>query len=358
MGNKGICMKTEQFNSATKNIVNKIIQASKTHTPFLDYIMQANKMSADDRLFYEAYKKYGNRNHTWQDFKAMFNGDINTMYSSIKNWKTWNEINAAFHAENKVRTLLIQHHLNPKNQQEYEKLKSQYPDLAQADTEWQKAPEISYANYSTFDPNIEKLERKYEKELAQIPPQDNKSIIELNKRYVQEMIALTDLRNRDFITGERLETYWNIISENKYLFDMAQKFEHLSQKEIDNFAKLIIDASAQKFGVAGGFTPSHDGKNTYSHSTKQIRITTNALVESNPLLDFLMILSHEDGHRIDDQNPYYGMLGQQIMRLQQKIYVSPENDKELYETQPTEQSSHYLDTPVAIGLFNALKQNS
>lgn len=351
-------MKTEQFNIATKNIINKIIQANKTRTPFLDYIMQIEKMSPEDKLFYEAYKKYGNRNHTWQDFKAMFNDDLDTMYASIKHWKTWDEINAAFHAENKIRAILIKHNLNPINTQEYEILKTQYPDLAQADMEWQAAPEISATNYSTFDPEIEKLERKYEKELAQITPQDNKSIIELNKRYAQEMIALTDLRNRDFIIGERLETYWNIISENKYLFDMAQKFEHLSQKEIDNFAKLIIDASAQKFGVAGGFTPSHDGKNTYSHSTKQIRITTNALVESNPLLDFLMILSHEDGHRIDDQNPYYGMLGQRIMRLQKKIYVSPKNDKELYKTQPTEQSSHYLDTPVAIGLFKKLKQNS
>ena len=351
-------MKKEQFDIATKNIVNKIIQTSKTQTPFLDYIMQADKMSDDDRLFYEAYKKYGNRNHTWQDFKAMFDGNINTMYSCIKNWKTWDEINAAFHAENKVRTLLIQHNLSPKNQQEYEKFKSQYPDLAQADAEWQAAPEISATNYSTFDPEIEKLERKYEKELAQITPQDNKSIIELNKRYAQEMIALTDLRNRDFVTGERLETYWNIISTNKNLFDMAQNFEHLSPKEIDNFAKLIIDAGAQKFGVAGGFTPSQNNQNAYNYSTKQIRITTNALVESNPLLDFLMILSHEDSHRVDDQNPNYGMLGQRIMQFQKKIYVSPKNDKELYKNQPTEQSSHYLDTPVAIGLFKKLKQNS
>lgn len=351
-------MKIEQFNIATKNIINKIIQASKTQTPFLDYIMQVEKMSPEDKLFYEAYKKYGNRNHTWQDFKAMFNGDIANMQATIKHWKTWDEINAAFHAENKIRAILIKHNLNPTNTQEYEILKTQYPDLAQADKEWQAAPEISATNYSTFDPKIEKLCRKYEQELAEISPQDNNAIMELNKKYTKEMAELTDLRNRDFVTGERLETYWNIISANKNLLNMAQNFESLSKNEIDKFAKLIINASAQRFGTSGDFAPSQDGKNAYDYSTKQIKITTNTLLKNTPLLDFLILLSHEDAHRIDDQNPYYGMLGPRIMQLQKKIYLSEKDNKELYEAQPTEQSSHYLDIPVAAGLFKSLKQNN
>ena len=47
-----------------------------------------------------------------------------------------------------------------------------------------------------------------------------------------------------------------------------------------------------------------------------------------------------------------------LCNYKKKIYLSEKDNKELYEAQPTEQSSHYLDIPVAAGLFKSLKQNN
>ena len=86
-------MKTEQFENAINDIHSRVKELVMNQLPTLDGIMQVDKMSPEDKVFYEAYKKYGNRSHTWQDFKAMFNGDIATMQKTVKHWKTWDEIN-------------------------------------------------------------------------------------------------------------------------------------------------------------------------------------------------------------------------------------------------------------------------
>ena len=175
-------MKIEQFNIATKNIINKIIQASKTQTPFLDYIMQVEKMSPEDKLFYEAYKKYGNRNHTWQDFKAMFNGDIATMQKTVKHWRTWDEINdalsQAYYLIPEIKRLIDKYKLETIDVTKPEEFE-QYPDLVAVCEEYRKVYNSTHQNYSTFNPQVAKLEQEFEKKAKAIDKNDKKAKIDL-----------------------------------------------------------------------------------------------------------------------------------------------------------------------------------
>lgn len=55
-------MRTEQFENAINDIHSRAKELVMNQLPTLDGIMQVDKMSPEDRVFYEAYKKYGNRN--------------------------------------------------------------------------------------------------------------------------------------------------------------------------------------------------------------------------------------------------------------------------------------------------------
>ena len=79
-------MKTKLYQKGIANIRLLVAQSIERQIPTLDYIMGFDKMSPTDKIWYEAYKKYGNRNHTWQDFRDMFYGDLNTMQKTVKNW--------------------------------------------------------------------------------------------------------------------------------------------------------------------------------------------------------------------------------------------------------------------------------
>ena len=67
------------------------------------------------------------------------------------------------------------------------------------------------------------------------------------------------------------------------------------------------------------------------------------------LKDFLEIIAHEDGHRIDYKRPDMGMIGLQIMKWNTDNYM---NDNvvgdEYYHKWPTELSSYYMGAPVSL----------
>ena len=86
-------MKKKLYKKTVLDIQKCVSESVKKQIPALDYIMETATMSPTDKIFYEAYKKYGTRNHTWQDFRDMFHGDINLMQRTVRGWKTWDEIN-------------------------------------------------------------------------------------------------------------------------------------------------------------------------------------------------------------------------------------------------------------------------
>ena len=349
-------MKKQQFESAQRNIQKQIIQSVIHQIPTLDSIMQVDKMSPDDKVFYETYKKYGNRNHTWQDFKTMFNGDIAAMQKTVQHWKTWDEINRIFSELHKqsdiVRALMIKYDIKEFVKSDYSKYKTKFPDLIQAHEKFNTLYRMAHVNYSTFDPEIAKIEKQFEKEKAAIAPENESKKLDLLARYIHKMSIATDLRNADFVVGERMEIYKDIILSNPQIMNMTLSFDALTIAERTELATMILSASGQKFGTSGKVVSKNE--NFYNPFNKTISLNPDRSLDEFPLFEFLRLLAHEDSHRIDHQNPNMGMLGSQIMLWQDENYLERNkvsvNGYDIYRNQPTELASNYLDIPVAIGL--------
>ncbi len=366
-------MKKEQFDIATKEIHSRVKELVLNQLPTLDGIMQVDKMSPEDRVFYEAYKKYGNRNHTWQDFKAMFNGDIATMQETIKHWKTWDKINDLYSKMHEqvtvVRALLAKYDIKSISEErpaEYAEYKNKYPDLVDQYEKYTKIEHRAHANYCTFDPEISKLERRFEKDKSTIPPQDKNAIRELTVNYIQQIAKLTDLRNANFVTGERIETYKKIIFSNPDILHDAENFDNLSASDKVNLARKILNASALIHGTPIGQVTDDeapDGPHIltatqgggYSYRTERF-LLKGSNHNFSKLGVFLATLAHEDAHRIDHLNPEFGMIGNQIMQWQNvNYYNNDEIGDDTYCLQPTEQSSYYMDQTIAAAVSYNIK---
>lgn len=353
-------MKKQDFDIATQQVLKKVRRSVFNQLPTLNLIMNVDKMSDDDKVFFDAYKKYGNRNHTWQDFKSMFNGNIKQMQKTVKNWHTWDEINDNFHVRNKLIALMTKYGINKitvdmykSNKDEY---KSKYPDFAETYEKLLKMPHIPYANYSTFDTEIAKLEREFEEKISKIPTFNPIAKTHLVSKYIKKMSDIIEMRNANFVTGERVERYIDIILSNQQILDMVQNFEQLSKKEIIDLAKLILDASATTYGTAGDVIASKNDSVFYDRKTRTIHLLDDYTGVTQPLALFLKQLAHEDNHRIDHQNPEFGMIGNQIIKWNSVNYRGEESiGNEMYRLQPIEQSSYYLDLPVLAGVFLTLE---
>jgi hypothetical protein len=299
-----------------------------------------------------------------EDFKAMFNGDKELMQSTVKNWRTWDELNTMYTNFNIqydiVYKLVNKYGIKEINMDNYQQYKDKFPDLVQ---EYEKLLALNngvYTNYSTFNIEVSKIEKQFEKEMAKIAPDDEESKNKLITKYIKTMSECIDLRNGDFVAGERLEAYKNIILSNPQILNMAKNFKQLTETEVIQFAKLILDASGQKFGTSGPV--KKDKKNSYTPSTQTITLSTDFTEFKYPLAHFLASLVHEDNHRIDYQNPKMGMIGNQVMLFQENYYLSPDQ-KDLglytaYRYQPTEQASFYQGSGVGIGLYLFIKSQN
>lgn len=362
-------MKPELYKNATAKIWGLSWQAVYHQIPALDYVMGVANMSETDKIFYEAYKKYGNRNHTWQDFKAIFDGDVNVMQKTVKHWKTWDEfnniLNRLFEKTDRVKELLDKYNLKEIQtdfMQTHPEYKDLYPDLVAVYQDFLNDlnSNVCYMNYSTFDSEIAKLEREFEIDKKRINPEDHEKYVEFIKKYIDKMYDLIDLRNGDFVVGERMEIYGDIIRKNPQILKMAVNFNSLSGSEKIDFARMILNASAKRYGVPQSKVVQVDEHNNVSQSTSlnshtaagYNSVNDQFLLRGNKdysLKDFLQVLAHEDGHRIDNKRPDLGMIGLQIMKWNADNYV---NDNivgdEYYRKWPTELSSYYMDGTVSM----------
>ena len=317
-------MKKDAYEKAKQKILRLSEESVIPGVHSLDYVMGVKDMSETDRIFYEAYKLYGNRDHTWQYFKQMFKGDVQQMQKTVKNWKTWDEIN--------------------------------------------KLPEgqMPVANYSTYNPKIAQLEMEIEQKLKSknLTDKERKQFI---KEYMEKMYNLINMENGDFVVAERIDLYRKIIIENPDMLQKAISFYFLTTAERIEFIKTLLDKSAERFGVPKsevvqieklplktrfslfGTVAGYDDKNNIFYIRG----------EERDLVNMLEIIVHENGHRIDFFNPNMGMIGTQILKWSNPNYIRCDNvlspkSRNLYFKNPTELSSYYLDKPVAAALTKAV----
>ncbi len=358
-------MKQDIYKKATDKIWDLSWEAVYRQIPALDYIMGVANMSETDKVFYEAYKKYGNRNHTWQDFKAMFGGDVNVMQKTVKHWKTWDEfnniLNRLFEKTDHIKELLDKYNLKGIKtdfMQTHPEYKDLYPDLVAVYQDFLNDLNSNglFVNYSTFDPEIAKLEREFERNKKHINPENKEKYVEFIQEYIDKMYNLIDLRNGDFVVAERMEIYGDIIRKDPRILKMAVNFNSLSESEKIDFARMILNASAKRFGVPQGKVVHVDEHNNillhpqatggYNPVSEQFLLKVN---NDCSLKDFLEMLAHEDGHRIDNKRPDMGMIGLQTMKWNVDNYVNNNVvGDEYYRKWPTELSSYYIGSPVSL----------
>lgn len=361
-------MKQNIYKKAIYNIWDRAWEAVDRQIPALDYIMGIANVSETDKIFYKAYKKYGNRNHTWQDFKAMFNGDVNIMQKTVKHWKTWDEfnniLNRLFEKTDHVKELLDKYNLKeiqPDFMQTHPEYKDLYPELVTVYQDFLNDLNSNsiFINYSTFDPEIAKIEHEFEINKKHINPEDTEKYVEFIKEYIDKMYDLIDLRNGAFVVGERMEIYGDIIRKNPQILKMAVNFDSLSGSEKIDFARMILNASAKRYGVPHGKVVDIDDYNVVSqlnlHNSPAGAydpVSEQFLLKGNKdysLKDFLEILAHEDGHRIDNKRPDMGMIGLQTMKWNTDNYMNDDVvGDEYYRKWPTELSSYYMDGAVSL----------
>lgn len=364
-------MKKEQFDIGKQAIHSRVKELVLNQLPTLDSIMQADKMSPEDRVFYEAYKKYGNRNHTWQDFKAMFNGDIATMQATVKHWRTWDEINDAlsqtYYLIPEIKRLIDKYKLETIDVTKPEEFE-QYPDLVAVCEEYRKVYNSTHQNYSTFNPQIAKLEQEFEKKAKAIDKNDKKAKIDLIVEYLQKMDEYIDLTNGNFVIGERIELYRKIILQDQQILEQAKNFDNLSAIQKIDLARMILNKSAKITGTPTGKVTQDDaivgphaltGNQTAGYVPKEKEFLFRAsLLNRYNLWFFLKDLAHEDAHRIDYYNAEYGMIGTQLMKFVEDNYLN-NNDigVELYKKFATEQSSYFIEETVAAAIEYYVRSN-
>ena len=370
-------MKTESYNKAIDKVHALVGESVTKQIPTLDHIMDVEHMSESDKIWYEAYKKYGNRNHTWQDFKAMFYADIQNMQKIVANWKTWDEINdllsQSVFLRTEVRKLLGKYDIrsiNEEKTEEYARIKKEHPDLVAIYEKYLAVDDLAHANYSTFNPQVAKLEKEFEIKSKAINPDDKKSKIDLIVEYLKKMDEYVDLKNGDFVLGERIEMYRKIILKDSTILMMIQNFDNLSGAEKVDLARMILNKSAKITGTPTGRV-IHDDATDGPHVLRENQgggydkkgerfLFRGDVSNFSKLWDFLKTLAHEDAHRIDCYNAEYGMIGTQLMKFVENNYLNNSDvDEELYRKFATEQSSYYLDKTIGSALkYEIEHQNS
>ena len=309
--------------------------AKKSNSPILDYVMGVERMSERDRAWYELYKQYGNRNHTWQDFRDMFNDDIISACKTVANWHTWKQANTwrdmAEQQKAKVNRLLGKLNMQSIAEVSYHNLQSKYPDLI---AEYEKFLILYYSatpNYCTYNPEIAKLKQKFN--------QSGQNIF-ANARYVKKMNKFITFKNADFVVAERLDNYYKIISKHPTFLQQLRDTKKTPKDIMFQIANKILDDSATVHGTPKSnitLVKKSFSAATYWHETNDIELANNSL-HSHNFWRYLDTIIHEDTHRIDYKNPDYGMLGSQIMDTCAGRYS---NLPDLYPINPTEQIAFY-----------------
>jgi len=249
------------------------------------------------------------------------------------------------------------------------------------------------ALYSTFDPEVSRIQNKYRKDVdasnkewtEQIVPEYRKAhgntdgIMEstdgkawLSKRYAlaeqyQYELGQIALKNKNVVAEQMVQNYDNLLSSNPRLLNRMSSWESLPQNEKMTLLQDVMDAYAAKYGtpkVKLVFQDMPPNPNIGSESGHYAGGTNRIYLNTNPSTggvmhlgedDMISTLLHEYGHAIDGLAPAKGSVGNQIGSL--KLYTSK---GKTYPLASTEQSSYTISGTVRKGgnwpLDNAIKR--
>ena len=362
-------------------------------------IIDFEKLSDTDKEFYKLWKEYAPRNQTFDDFKAMANGNLDNMKKMAESWPTREEINKhnyeaqiKYNQEReilqnkkdtkateleKLKNEIAAHETTQSaNNTELEELSKRRELLEQElnqvnhDLENQPKPDLMYGAYTTHDPKLDKINKKVSKldeKWGQInervkeydSEQDKKKLDKIETKLGKQQIKLGDkypLENLGNVVNERVQNYEDIINSNSEIKSKldATTWQTLDADEKLEVAQIIIDEYAKNYGgpiIPIRYEERSDATIGYAHDGK-LFLTDYSLETPEEMLD---TLSHEHGHMIDGFFPDQGVLGSQLSTTTMSAYVSDEDKG--YFVSPTEKSSFAIGAAVSEKITGTERKN-
>jgi hypothetical protein len=253
----------------------------------------------------------------------------------------------------------------------------QFADMAEKDP-WlmSEIENDTLGDFSTFDSYLAKRNKELD------PESDSSS-----HRFRRLLSDSVDDDVVDKIMQERAKLYEEVVCSDDEILTSAWMFDTLSDNEKRNLALKIIRASNKLLNLkqANGIPQVSYGIKIKQDSSSirklegfidkiikkifpkkgfglQGRYNDNAarvsIVPQDNFAFFINVLSHEYSHFIDYRYPELGMLGAQIAKYGNSVYISSEEDYEKYLENPTELSAFATGNYVEQHIEKVLKEQA
>lgn len=338
-------------------------------------------MSDTDIAFYELWKKYAPRNQSFDDFKAMTNGNLEEMQQMAKNWVSWDEVTdprSALKAVRQKQTDFLSTHPDAmelfQQSGDFNAVAEQYPEFADLLWKEQEFEDIIdngfQGNYSTLNKNIRQISKNsktqietreqrldfIKKRLANEVETGQKTqyeadleFNEFEKRVIQNTTDKTLLEigenvpisNLDDVALMRADQIHDIIESDDWLKLQKQKWYNMTTNEKVLFAQNISDELLIRNGVPRNKTttilPEKLKPGTKGAYYGNMNVTKIDFDQVKDYEDFINVLAHENGgHALDYLNPNAGALGGQLHDATKGLFGE---SYDAYRAKPTEQTA-------------------
>ena len=332
-------------------------------------IIDPSKLTGDDIIYYDLWKKYAPRNQPFDDFKAM--GTLDEIQEMSKGWLSWDEIadpTLAYNQTNNAITDYIKAH--PEAEYYYEhnafltdkelvKFRKEHNELWNLMNKQESLFDLTHninhfdGNYSTFNPEITNFVRqKQDLTSAQDKIETTEEIYKrfLNQSVVDEVASLRaeqidNIINSNPTYKQYKDRFYVLTPEEKQVFatNLIRDIEKQNGVRPEYFTKMLQDDNLPK-GVGASYRSTSDKNWQYLNSETHMDFHKKQNYES-----FIEDLSHEvGGHAIDYENPNAGALGAQLQNtIANKSYVQSDIDYDAYMKTATEQSAYRIGAATA-----------
>ncbi|MBQ5699813.1 MAG: hypothetical protein IIV74_00780, partial [Alphaproteobacteria bacterium] len=325
-------------------------------------IIDPSKLTGDDIIYYDLWKKYAPRNQPFDDFKAM--GTLDEIQEMSKSWIPWEDIEyrnqlikrrVEFLQANKEAMNLFQ------STRSFDAVAKQYPYFAnilrqERELYAKGVPELSSGfagNYSTFNPEL----RNFVRQRQDLTSMQDKieTTEEIYKRFLNQSVVdeVASLRAEqiDYLinsnpTYKRYKDRFDYLTpeeKQKFATDLIRDIEELNGVDVQLYTKVLQDDNLPE-GVDAFYRKTHDENWQLLKSETHMDFRKKQTFES-----FIQDLSHEvGGHAIDYENPNAGALGAQLQNtIASRSTVQSDVDYDAYTKNATEQSAYRIGAATA-----------
>lgn len=285
-------------------------------------VVDYDKLDDVGKEWYKLWKQYAPNNQTFDEFKAMANGNLDEMKQMVKNWDGLGK-GAAYST------------YDPKMSKAFKDFEAKEEELKQW---WYDELDKAYQKYLNNGATGDFYKSD---EYAQLVKQYYKKDDEARESIpTQWQIAQEfQLKNLANVVDERVAVFDDVLASNPEISSKLQpnNWRRLTNQEKTAVVQQLVDEYATKLG-----TPKAeiiikkirwDWGGYYTPGTNKITLNSRHLNEAS----LKSILSHEYGHLVDHLDPNAGALGSQYSYYGNKIYSNKRSKG--YRVALTEQSS-------------------